>query len=116
MEENSKNKEVFKKMWILLFISLLAYIAIILLSAFIFGEGVIFGIIVAVLTIVFVIIAFICAKIEVDTGYYECQHCNHKFVPKYKTVVCSMHIFTTRYLKCPECGKRSWAKKVLTKD
>ena len=28
----------------------------------------------------------------------------------------AMHMGRTRYMKCPECGKRSWQKKVLTKE
>lgn len=71
------------------------------------------------------IVLFICAfvllivgisfalKIETDAGYYECRNCHHKYVPKYSSVYFAMHMGTTRYLKCPECGKRSWSKKVL---
>lgn len=54
-------------------------------------------------------------KIETETGYYKCKHCNHKYVPKYKDTYFAMHLGKTRYLKCPKCNKRSWNKKVLTK-
>ncbi len=54
-------------------------------------------------------------KIETETGYYECQKCHNKYVPKYKQVYFAMHYGTTRYMKCPKCNKRSWNKKVLTK-
>lgn len=52
-------------------------------------------------------------KIETETGYYQCQKCNHKYVPKYSKVFFAMHIGTTRYLRCPKCNKKSWQKKVL---
>lgn len=52
-------------------------------------------------------------KIETETGYYECQKCNHKYVPKYSKVYFAMHFGTTRYMKCPKCHKRSWQKKVI---
>ena len=55
-------------------------------------------------------------KIEQTAGYYECQHCGHKHIPTYKAVFMAMHMGRTRYLKCPNCGKKSWQKKVLTKD
>ena len=55
-------------------------------------------------------------KIEQVAGYYECRKCHHKYVPKFKSVFFAMHIGRTRYLKCPECNKRSWNKKVLSKD
>ena len=31
-------------------------------------------------------------KIETETGYYECQKCHHKYVPKYSKVYFAMHI------------------------
>ena len=55
-------------------------------------------------------------KIEQTAGYYECQRCHHKYVPTYPSVLWAMHINRTRYMKCPECNKRSWNKKVITKD
>ena len=54
-------------------------------------------------------------RIEQVAGYYECGKCGHKHVPKYISVFGSMHLHTTRFLKCPKCGKRSWQKKVLNK-
>ena len=53
--------------------------------------------------------------IEQTAGYYECAKCGHKYVPKYKSVFFSMHMGRTRYMKCPECGERSWQKKRLSK-
>lgn len=55
-------------------------------------------------------------KIEQIAGYYECKECGHKYVPKYSSVFYAMHINRTRYMKCPECNKRSWHKKVISKD
>ncbi len=55
-------------------------------------------------------------KIEQIAGFYECKHCHHKYVPKYSSVFYAMHINRTRYMKCPECNKRSWQKKVISKD
>lgn len=54
-------------------------------------------------------------KIETETGYYECQKCHHKYVPKYSKVYFAMHIGTTRYMKCPKCNERTWQKKALSK-
>ncbi len=55
-------------------------------------------------------------KIEQIAGYYECGKCHHKYIPTYKSVFFSMHTGRTRYMKCPRCGKRSWQKKVISKD
>ncbi len=55
-------------------------------------------------------------KAEQVAGYYECRHCSHKYVPTYKAVFSARHIGRKRYMKCPECGKKSWQKKVLNKN
>lgn len=52
-------------------------------------------------------------RVEQVAGYYECQHCHHRYVPKYISVFMAPHIGRTRHMKCPECGKRSWQKKVI---
>ncbi len=54
-------------------------------------------------------------RIEQKAGYYECGHCKHKYVPKYSSVFFAMHTGRTRYMKCPECHKRSWQKKIIKK-
>ena len=54
-------------------------------------------------------------KIEQTAGYYECSKCHFKYVPKYQSVFWAQHMGRTRKMKCPNCGKKSWHKKVLTK-
>ena len=56
-----------------------------------------------------------CIKIEQTAGYYECAECGHCYVPDLKSVLWSPHMGRTRRMKCPECGKVSWQKKVLKK-
>lgn len=68
------------------------------------------GFIVAVVGIMFAL------KIEQEAGYYECAHCHHKHVPTFSSVLWAPHINRTRYMNCPECGKKSWQKKVISKD
>ena len=55
-------------------------------------------------------------KIEQVAGYYKCAHCGHTYVPTMKSVLWSMHMGRTRYMRCPECQKKSWQKKVISKD
>lgn len=63
----------------------------------------------------FIGIAF-AIKIEQVAGYYKCKHCNHKYVPELKSIWFSPHMGRTRHLRCPKCGKKSWQKKVISKD
>ena len=62
------------------------------------------------------IVCAVCIKIEQTAGYYECRNCGHKYVPTFRAVNFAMHMGRTRYMRCPECGKRTWQKKVITKD
>lgn len=55
-------------------------------------------------------------KIEQTAGYYECAECGHRYVPGYKSVFMAAHMGRTRYMRCPQCGRRSWQKKALTKE
>ncbi len=55
-------------------------------------------------------------KIEQVAGYYECKACGHRYVPKYSSVNLAMHMGRTRYMKCPVCHKRTWQKKVISKN
>ena len=55
-------------------------------------------------------------RIEQTAGYYKCKHCGHCHVPSYNTVLFAMHFGRTRYMKCPRCGKKSWQRKVISKE
>ena len=67
--------------------------------------------------VIVVAAALIGLGIELKTGYYECAECGLIYKPSslLKTAF-AIHMNTTRYMKCPKCGKRCWQKKVLTKD
>ena len=57
-----------------------------------------------------------CIIIEKDAGYYECKHCQHKYIPTFAQIYFCPHIGRTRYMKCPKCNKKSWQKKTISKD
>ena len=59
---------------------------------------------------------FYALRIEQVAGYYACDECGHRYVPTYKAVNLAMHKGRTRHMRCPACGKKSWQKKVLTKE
>ena len=54
--------------------------------------------------------------IEQKAGYYECSKCNYRYVPTFAQIFFGINIGRLRYLKCPECKKRSWNRKVISKD
>ena len=115
-QEEYKNKKLMTSMWTIFITSTIFYVAILLISCITLEEGFILGTIICASTVVFLIACFIALKFEVEAGYHECKNCKHRFVPTYKQVLIAPHMATTRYLKCPKCNKRSWAKKVMTKE
>ena len=114
-QEELKNKKLLTNMWILMITSLIFYISIVLLAVYTLEEGILLGTIICISTTMIVLVAFYGLKLEVDAGYYECNNCHHRFVAKYSSAMLAPHMNTTRYLKCPNCNKRSWAKKVMSK-
>ena len=59
---------------------------------------------------------FYAIKIEQVAGYYECRECRNRYVPDFKSVTIAMHMGRTRYMTCPRCKKKSWQKKVISKE
>ena len=55
-------------------------------------------------------------KIEQVAGYYECPLCKHRYVPTFKAMNMAPHMGRTRKMTCPACNRKSWQKKVLTKE
>ena len=55
-------------------------------------------------------------KIDPTAGYYQCTHCGHRFTPEVKAFSTSVHAGRKRYAACPNCHKKSWQLKVLSKE
>lgn len=115
-QEEIKNKKLMTSMRVILVTSVLFYAGIITLACLTLEEGPVLGAIICVSTVLLMIPMFYALKLEVDAGYYECRACHHKHVPSYAKVLYAPHMSTTRYLKCPKCGRRTWSKKVMTKE
>ena len=74
------------------------------------------GVIVLASLIPFLIAMPFLIKIEQKAGFYKCAECGHRYVPTFHSVFMAPHMSRTRYMKCPKCGKKSWQKKVLSKE
>ena len=114
-EVESKNKIIWNSMWIIMWVSIIALLTGLFLTAFLISEGPWQLVAILVLCVVFLIPCFYALKLEVSVGAYKCKNCGHEIVPTYKQALNAMHRGTTRYLKCPKCNKRTWCKKVLKK-
>ena len=114
-ELEKKNKTIWNAMWIIMTVSILGLIGGLAIIAFFMPEGPWMLVAILSLCVVFLIPCFYALKLEVSVGAYKCKNCGYEIVPTYKQALNAMHRGTTRYLKCPNCEKRTWCKKVIKK-
>ena len=115
-QKEQSDKRLLAIEWVVAILSLIVLLVPILIGAYLPMEDwqrtvlVFSGFIPAIVGIFFAV------KIEQVAGYYECKECGHRYVPTYKAVNLAAHIGRTRYMRCPECNKKSWQKKVLSRE
>ena len=76
-----KNKTVWKSMWVIMIVSMIAMFAGILIAAFMMPEGVWQVLTILGLCIVFLIPCFYALKLEVSVGAYKCKNCGYEIIP-----------------------------------
>lgn len=114
-EVEQKNKVIWTSMWVIMLVSIVALLSSLLIAALLIPEGPWQLVIILISCVMFLIPCFYALKLEVSIGAYKCKNCGYEIVPTYKQVLNAMHRGTTRYLKCPNCNKRTWCKKILKK-
>ena len=107
------NKMLIHTEYILIALMVFIVIAGALVSSYLVSESWLRAVIMGICFLLIFVIAPFCWRIETKTGYYQCGKCGHKYIPSYKASIWSPHMVLNKYMKCPECGKRSWQKKVL---
>ena len=90
--------------------------ALIFVSAFVQMETWLRVVLMVLGFVLFLAGCFYALRIEQVVGYYVCEACGHRYVPTFKAVTLAQHLGRTRYMKCPKCNKKSWQKKVLSKE
>ena len=90
--------------------------ALVMIAAFVQMEGWLRVALISLGFVLFLAGCFYAVRIEQVAGYYVCKECGHRYVPTYRTVAMAPHMGRTRYMRCPQCEKKSWQKKVLSKD
>ena len=114
-ELEKKNKTIWNAMWVIMTVSFIGLIGGLAIIAFFMTEGPWMLVAILTLCVVFLIPCFYALKLEVSVGAYKCKNCDYEIVPTYTEALNALHRGTTRYLKCPKCGKRTWCKKVIKK-
>ena len=63
-----------------------------------------------IVIVAIIVIAFFMQKWRVSNFEYKCGKCGAKFdLPAIKAVF-SPHVFGSKLVRCPECGKMTWAE------
>ena len=87
-------------------------ITLLVTSAILAEEGVInfalSAILIAISTVFVFVSVLYAAKVDYETGIYECRKCKFTFKPSFKAYIMGAHTLKTRHLKCPKCKKISW--------
>lgn len=115
-EVEEKNRQMLRMEYWLSYPALIAGLAMVLVAAFIEMPVWLQILLTGFALVIIFTVALIAVGIEQTAGYYECQNCHHRYIPTYRQTILAMHKGRTRYMKCPECVKRSWQKKALTKE
>lgn len=112
-ELEQKDKRIWSAMRMIMIVSTVAMLMGILITAFSMPEGPLQTVILLGICVLFLIPCFFALKLEVSIGAYKCKKCGREIKPTYFEALWAAHCGTTRYLKCPDCKKRTWSKKVL---
>ena len=118
-EIESKNKKILILNRIITFLGVVIYLLIVLSTIFIEMTMVIRNTIMALALVILLLFGVYNLNIIRKTGYYECQECKHQYIPTFYQMFFGMSGITKDgiwRMKCPNCNKKCWHKKVLTKN
>ena len=111
--KEEKDKQLLTLEYVIGFTTTITFLVLIFVASFIDMDKWIRIILIVVGSIIFAFGLGNALKIEQTAGYYECSKCHHKYVPTYLSVFFAQHKGRTRKMKCPNCGKKNWHKKVI---
>lgn len=114
-KEIRENKKKIVITLIMVIVTLISSLTMFILTEKLEMSDTLRGVLIAIGLVVLIGGLFCAALLEMSAGTYECQHCKTRFVPTTKSYMLGMHTVTRRHLKCPECGKKSWCKRRLSK-
>lgn len=115
-ENEEQAKRLLAVEWITGYLSSASFIILIFTASFVEMAVSIRMLLIVLSFIIFAVGVGSCILIEQRAGYYECQCCGHRYVPTYRQVFFAMHMGRSRRMRCPQCGKKSWQKKVISKN
>ena len=115
-ELEEKNRQMLRAEYWVTFPAVLTGLVMVFVASFVAMPVWLRALLTAFALVMIFTVAFIAVSIEQKAGYYACQNCGHRYIPTYWQTNLALHYGRTRRMKCPKCGKRSWQRKVLTKE
>lgn len=118
MKEKEENTKKMQLVVILGVISLLSFLTILIISI-LYADVIIFPVKIAIVIISCIIFTtgfYVTIQGERKIGYYKCKHCGETFVPSFGSYMKGVHMFSSRWLECPNCKKKSWAQKTMSRE
>ena len=118
-EIETLNKRILTLNKIIINLAIVIFVVIGFAVTFIKMSMLIRNIIFAVDLVMLILVGFFTLNILQKTGYYECQECKHQYIPTFNQMFFGMSGITKGgiwRMKCPNCNKKCWHKKVLTKN
>ena len=100
--------------WVIGYVCTVSFLILLFTACYLVKETMWQAILIAVAVVIFGVGMWYAMKLERNVGYYACEKCGNRYIPSMNMFMWSMHMGRTRYMKCPECGKWSWQKKVLS--
>lgn len=113
INERRENKKKLILSIVVTIITLLSAIPLIMLSGYLDISITLRIILISIAIIIIILGIGVACVLDRDAGHYICPHCKTKFTPDMKSYIMGAHTLTTRYLKCPSCGKSSYCKHKL---
>lgn len=112
----ANNRFLLRMEYVVGFGGTIAYLALLFAGCYLVKDRLWQAALIALAIVMFAVGLVFALKIERDVGYYKCAKCGHCYVPKTLPFYFSMHVGRTRYMKCPNCGRRGWQRKVLSRE
>ena len=113
MKEREESKKKLILATVVAVITILAGCTLVMVAGFLEMTTVLRIVMITIAIVVMVGGIAVAAVLEMDSGAYECRHCHTRFRPTAKAYIAGWHTITTRYLECPECGKKSLCRRRL---
>lgn len=118
VKEKEENKKKIQLSFLVGGIATVAFITLILVVCM-YTDVMTLPVKITLVTIACIIFAtglYVAMQGERTIGYYKCKHCGKTFVPDFAAYIMGMHVLFSRRLKCPHCNKKSWCKKIMSKE